>query len=150
MVVAVSPVVVAENLVKNGSFSEELTSWSKYTFTGNPEVEVVDGTLIFKTSATDRVTVGQTLEGFIPGSTYVLRAKVKTDGPLQGERRTNPGGHCGCGYIRLQFRDEDWQHVRNNLHSRVILNEADWNEVISTFEIPEGTTRLQVEISSAP
>lgn len=138
--------VASGNLIKNGSFDSGLDAWGTYVFTGRPRIAVEDGALVIEGTAADRVTVNQWIEGFVPGTVYELRARVKTDGPFQGDRRTGPSDHCGCGYIRIQFKDEKNQHARSLVHTAVVHNQPDWAEISASFDIPANTAAVQVEI----
>lgn len=135
-----------QNLLKNGSFDAGLDGWGTYVFTGTPRIAVEEGVLVIEGSTADRVTVNQWVEGFVPGGVYELTARIKTDGPFQGERRTGPSDRCGCGFIRIQFKDEKNQHARSLVHTPVVYNEADWAHISATFDVPVHTAAVQVEI----
>lgn len=147
MLIIVAPFAQGrENLVDNASFVDGLDSWGRYTFTGSPTLTIDEQGLRIETSPSDRVTVSQWLEGFVPGSTYKLTAMVKSQGPLTGERRTGQGAHCGCSYIRVQFKDAENKQARGHVHTPMYFGSDDWTRVEATIEIPKNVAAIQIEI----
>lgn len=132
------------NLVTNSGFDDNLTGWNPWKPRGEPEI-VIDDTVRHRGSGSLRITgmnsgdrgsVGQLVK-IKGGASYTLRAWVKT------ENVSAP-----AAFIRVQFNAEGntSQKTRNFIRVGRLEGTRDWTLLEETFEVPEGTGSLIVEL----